>query len=141
MIRAKSPILLVAALATGLAGCTTAPNDPNAKANEDTMPFFIPPRLADGENGVILATEHKGGLFSHRFQTFGQGRVSAYQWDGASMQEVWHTRPQAGYLADFSYADADNDGVKEIVTLFTFGREGLLGFSKGRSALMIFELN
>ncbi len=116
--------------------------DPNATSpGEDTMPYFLAPRLADGGNGVVLATEHKGGLLSHKMQSFSQGRVVALQWDGNSMQELWHTRPQSGYLADFNFADADNDGEKEIVGFFTFGREGLMSLSSGRSALMLFDLN
>ena len=116
--------------------------DPNAlRQGEDTIPYFLAPRLADGGNGVILATEHKGGLLSHKLHYFGPGRVVALQWDGTSMQELWHTRPQSGYLADFSFADADNDGVKELVAFFTFGRQGLMSFSSGKSALMVFELN
>lgn len=115
--------------------------DPNDNRGQDTLPYFIAPRLVDGENGVVLATEHKGGFLSHRFQTFGQGRVVALQWDGNSMQELWHTRPQSGYLADFSYADADNDGDKEVVGFYTFGREGIMSLSSGRSALLLFEMN
>ncbi len=115
--------------------------DPNDRSQLETLPFFISPRLIAVENAVVLATEHKEKLLSNRFQTFGQGRVAAYQWDGSSMRELWHTQPQSGYLADFGYADADNDGKKEIVGFFTFGREGLMNFSSGRSALMTFELN
>jgi hypothetical protein len=115
--------------------------DPNSRGQNDTLPYFLAPRLLSGGDNIVLATEHKGGFLSHENQKFSQGRVVALQWNGDSLQELWHTRPQSGYLADFRLADADNDGQKELVAYFTFGRGGLFSLSSARSSVLIFELN
>ncbi len=101
--------------------------------------IYIKPRLALLDSTTILAPLNEGWRISKSFQSIGPGQVTALKWDGSSMVELWHTKPQPGSLADFQYADIDNDQQPEVVLLFHFKRSGLL--SKGRSGLRIFEIN
>ena len=61
------------------------------------------------------------------------------KWDGVTLHEEWQTADQAGYLADFTLADADNDGEIELVMAIKFQHQNIL--QKGRSSIVIYELN
>ncbi len=101
--------------------------------------IYLTPRLALLDSKTILAPLNEGGRISKSFQSIGPGQVSALRWDGNSLIELWHTKPQQGSLADFQYADIDNDQKPELVLLMHFKRSGL--FNKGNSGLRIFEID
>ena len=50
----------------------------------------------------------------------------------------WRAASQPGYLGDFGYADADNDGQPELVMVVKFQHKGLT--NKARSSIVIYEL-
>lgn len=102
-----------------------------------TTLIYIKPRLALLDASTVLAPLNEGWRLSDSFQSVGPGQVVALRWDGSSMAELWHSKPQAGSLADFQYADIDNDKKPELVELMLFSRAGLL--SKGRAGLRVFE--
>ncbi len=103
-----------------------------------TRNVFMPARIAQGSDGMLLVPANEGSRTFSRSRTFDKSRLLAMRWNGFALQELWHTRPQSGYLADFQLADADNDGQKEIVQALVFSRDGLM--SKARSAIAVFEL-
>jgi hypothetical protein len=55
----------------------------------------------------------------------------AFRWNGAALDEVWHTKESQNYLADYYY-----DAVlKELVMLEVVKKEGLL--DKGASTIAV----
>ncbi|MDA3807189.1 MAG: VCBS repeat-containing protein, partial [Thiomicrorhabdus sp.] len=112
--------------------------------NEDSkkelaQPVFIQQRLLTLPSGEILAAQNEGSRVLKRYHNFDKSRVIALKWDGFTLRQSWSTAEQAGYLADFTLADADNDGQNELVMVVTFKQKNL--FQKGRSAVVIYELN
>jgi hypothetical protein len=106
---------------------------------ELVQPIFIQKRLLTLPTGEILAAQNEGFRALDRYRNFNKSRVIALKWDGFTLRETWSTAEQGGYLADFSLADADNDGQDELVMVVKFKQQNLL--QKGRSAVVIYELN
>lgn len=107
-------------------------------AGDSVHDVILKPRLETDSSEVILVPSNAGRGLIAQMADLGPGTVYAMQWDGSAMNEVWHTRPQNGYLADFRFADIDNDGQKELALLMVVSNEGL--FNKGRSSLVVYEL-
>lgn len=111
----------------------------SAGSQEIVDPIYIQKRILHGPSGEILVAQNDGQRTIKRFRMFKNSRVIALTWDGFTLQESWRTAGQNGYLADFALADADNDGVDELVMVVKFKHKSLL--SKARSAIVIYELN
>ena len=108
-------------------------------ANELIQPVQTQQRLLTLPTGEILASQNDGSRLLERFRNFDKSRVVALKWDGFALQESWKTSGQTGYLADYTLADADNDGQDELVMVVKFKQQNLL--QKGRSTIVIYELN
>ena len=113
-------------------------NKENSK-NELASPIYIQKRLLNLSNGEIITGQNQGSRLFERFRNFKKSSVVAMKWDGIALVESWRTSEQNGYLADYTIADADNDGQKELVMAITYNRKSKL--QKGRSAVIIYELN
>lgn len=110
-----------------------------SSANELLKPVYVQQRLLTLPSGDILVAQNEGFRSLDRYRNFNKSRVVALNWNGFAFQEKWKTSEQAGYLADFTLADADNDGQDEIVMAIKFQQKNLL--QKGRSTVVIYELN
>jgi hypothetical protein len=53
----------------------------------------------------------------------------SFAWNGASLDEKWHTRQSQNYLADYAY----NEDTNELFLMEVVKKEGL--FDKGASAV------
>jgi hypothetical protein len=95
-------------------------------------------RMAIAPGGEILIPVNEGRRLLGSSRNFTKSRMMAMRWNGFTLEELWHTREQSGYLADFRVADVDGDGAAEIVQALVFSKEGFR--SKGRSALGLFTL-
>lgn len=113
--------------------------DHSGGTRAEVLSVYIKPRLEKLDDNTILVPLNEGGGMFNFFTDRGPGRVVAMQWNGQYLQQLWHTQPQNGYLADFRYADFDNDGTKELVKLIHFSRSGFL--KEGRSALIVYEID
>lgn len=109
------------------------------RADELLQPVFIQQRLLHLPSGEILTPRNEGTRALKRFRNFTESNIVAMKWDGNTLTESWRTTSQNGYLADFTVADADNDGDDELVMVIKFQHKNLL--QKGRSAVVIYELN
>ncbi len=107
--------------------------------NELVQPIYIPQRLTTLSSGEILVPQNDGPRIFTRYRNFDESRIVAFKWNGSVLQESWETSSQNGYLADFTIADADNDGEDELVMVIKFKHKNLL--QKGRSSVVIYELN
>ena len=96
------------------------------------------PRMIQLPDGEILVTQNQGQRMVQRFKRFSRSRVVSLSWNGVAFNENWRAASQPGYLADFDYADADNDGTPELVMLVKFQHAGLT--DKARSSIVIYEL-
>ena len=108
-------------------------------SDELIQPIYIQQRLIHLPSGEILIPQNDGTRALERFRNFTESRIVAMNWDGVAFIESWRTADQSGYLADFTLADADNDGDDELVIVVKYRQKNLL--QKGRSALVIYELN
>lgn len=106
---------------------------------EIIRPIYIQKRLLKLPSGEILVPQNDGPRLLDRFRDFGKNRIMAMNWDGFALVEAWSIPDQAGYLADFALADADNDGELELVTAVKFRQNNLL--QQGHAAVVIYELN
>lgn len=106
---------------------------------EDEKKFFVQKKLLKLPDGKILVPQNKGTRLFEIYRDFNQSSLVAMTWDGFALQESWRTSPQGGYLADFDYADADNDGQKEVVMVINFKRDNLI--QDGRSTIVFYELD
>ncbi len=102
-------------------------------------PIYIQKRIINGPEGEILVAQNDGLRVLRRFRKFKDSRVVALTWNGFAMQESWRTSGLNGYLADFALADADNDGLEELVMVVKFKHKTVL--QDARSAIVIYELN
>jgi hypothetical protein len=57
--------------------------------------------------------------------------VYSFAWNGAALEERWHTKPSQNYLADYAYDEAR----KELVLLEVVKKPGM--FEQGASAISI----
>ena len=114
---------------------------PAQKQNNTELitPTYIQKRILLLPSGELLTAQNEGPRVFKGYRNFDKSRVVALQWNGFAPQETWRTSNQNGYLADFSVADADNDGQPEIVMVMEF-KQGSL-FQKGRSTVVIYEFN
>jgi len=112
----------------------------NEKDNlkELLQPVFIQQRLLTLPSGEILSAQNDGMRALERYRNFSKSRVIAFKWDGFALQRSWQTVDQNGYLADFTLADADNDGEIELVMVVKYQHQSLI--SKGRTSVVIYEL-
>jgi hypothetical protein len=100
--------------------------------------YFIQQRLISLPDGKILVPLNEGSRIFEQYRNFKKSSLIAMTWNGFALQEAWRTSPQEGYLADFDYADADNDGQLEIVMMINFKRDNFI--QDGRSTFFIYEL-
>jgi hypothetical protein len=107
--------------------------------NELAQPVYIQKRMMTLPTGEILVLQNDGFRIFERYRNFDKSRVIALKWDGIALQQSWRTSDQNGYLADYTVADADNDGKKELVMAITYSRKGKL--QKGRSTIIVYELD
>lgn len=110
----------------------------SAQSGDNIRFAYLPARLELGGKGEILVPVNEGSRLLARQRSFKKSRLRAMVWRGEMLREAWHTLPQDGYLADFRLADADNDGVKEVVMVLVFSGKGFS--EQRRSALAVFEL-
>jgi hypothetical protein len=113
-------------------------NDENTN-RELVQPIYIQQRLLNLPSGELLVAQNDGVRIFQRFRDFTKSRVIAMQWDGFDLSEKWRTSEQGGYLADFTLADADNDGQNELVMAIKYSQKNLI--QKGRSTVVIYELD
>lgn len=92
---------------------------------------FIEQRLTVTKSGEIIVPKNEGNFLVGDSRSFNKSAVYAFAWNGAALDELWHTKPSQGYLADYSY-DVDS---KELVVLEIVKKEGVT--EKGATAVVV----
>jgi len=49
----------------------------------------------------------------------GSGQIASLVWDGSGLSDIWRSTKLSKGIADFAYADADNDGLEDLVVITT----------------------
>jgi len=98
----------------------------------------MPQRMLVMPGNEILVAQNEGQRFVKNLPLYKKSRLVSLGWTGFTLQESWRTASQPGYMADFAYADADNDGEAELVMAVRFQKEGLI--DKSRTSLVTYEL-
>jgi hypothetical protein len=64
-------------------------------------------------------------------RTFNKNSVYAFKWNGASLDELWHTKSSQNYLSDYLYDEEQ----KILLTVEIVKKEGVA--DKGASAISV----
>ena len=114
---------------------------------DDSVLYYVPIRMPvvdldrDGRYEVIATKPitAAGKLFTN-YRTYPQGEVHSLIWDGMGLDLLWKTRRIKGTICDVTIADADNNGVRDlVVTVNSYA--GLMNGVKTRSAVFIYPLD
>jgi hypothetical protein len=106
---------------------------------ETVLPTCIRSRLIKTEDNEILVAQNVGQRLMQRWRKYKESRLLSLNWNGFAMEENWRTASQQGYLGDFSFADADNDGKNEVVMAVKFKHKGYI--TKPRAAVVLYDLD
>lgn len=102
-----------------------------------TRNVYPSPRFESIGSRFLLAPVNIGSRAFARQRLFKTSRIDLLEWDGAMLRQRIIGRVESGYLADYRYADIDNDGVKEIVSLIVTTRPSFS--SDGRYLILVNE--
>lgn len=75
-----------------------------------------------------------------RYRFFPQSEIHSLFWDGIGMNLRWKTRRIKGSIVDFTVADANNDGILDLVTLINT-HPGALGVNARKTIVQLFPLD
>lgn len=89
--------------------------DRNKKRGE-TRRFYLPPRIAPAQGGIVVPQNLGDGAFANR-RSAEASRLVGFHWDGRALDRAWSSPDHDGYLADFVHGDIDNDGQDEYLLL------------------------
>ncbi len=114
----------------------------NPDVRDELLRIYIPARMVylDADhNGAcdLIAVKNfqaLGGLFRNS-RILDGGRIECLKWNGAEMFPQWQTRKTSKYISDFSVADIDNDGNRELV--YAVVKNNQSGINAGKSHIMI----
>lgn len=105
-------------------------------ANEEVKRLFIRSRIML-QDEVLVLPQNDGLRNLKNRRKAEKNRLIALRWNGYDMEKVWESPTRDGYLADFAYADIDNDGSKEYLLIGSLSTET---FSQSTSALFLWNV-
>ena len=111
----------------------------SGNSNELDRAYWVQPKIGQLSANTILVPQNDGSRFLEHYRNYNPSRIIAFNWDGTTLKEQWHTIDQKAYLADLTVADADNDGKKELITLVRFKGGNII--SKSESHLVLYQLS
>jgi hypothetical protein len=92
---------------------------------------FIEQRTVVTKNGIVIVPRNEGSFVIGNSRSFNKNSVYAFAWNGAGLEELWHTKVHQNYLSDYAY----DDGLKELVMLEVVKKAGMV--EKGASAVVV----
>lgn len=118
-----------------------------ASADGNTRTYYMPMRMLVADldrNGMSEVLVNKpisaAAMLFNNYRTFPQGEIHALQWDGIGLDLLWKTRRIKGTVADLVLADADNDGVLDLVVNVN-SYPGSFSASQTRTLVTLYPLN
>ncbi len=92
---------------------------------------FLDQRITVTKDGEIIVPQNGGFWVLGNSRQYSKNSVYSFRWNGAALQEEWHTTESQNYLADYGY-DASRH---ELVGLEVVKKEGLIG--NGASVVVV----
>ncbi len=93
---------------------------------------YLDQRIIVKANGELLVPKNSGSWYALSKHKYANNSLFCFAWDGASLEEKWHTSQIGFYLADFAY----DEGSRTLISLEVVAREEGI-FDKGESRLVI----
>lgn len=97
---------------------------------------FLDQRIVVKPNGEVLVPKNSASWFMLNKHSFSHSSMYCFAWDGANLEEKWHTKQNDYYLADFAYDDSS----RELLMLEVVAKEEGV-FDKGASRLVIRKMD
>ncbi len=109
--------------------------------------FYIPIRMlnvdfdGDGRHELLVnrPISTASGVFQ-RYRFFPQSEIHSLFWDGIGLNLQWKTNRIKGSVADFTIADANNDGIEDLVVCVNT-HPGAVGVSQRKTIVVIYPLD
>jgi hypothetical protein len=95
---------------------------------------FLEQRIIITPDGKLLVPHNEGIMTVGNNRSYNKHTLHALKWSGSLFRELWRTRQEPSYLADFAYDPATG----EVVLLEVVKKGGM--FSKGKSVVSIQKL-
>ncbi|HZV82141.1 MAG TPA: VCBS repeat-containing protein, partial [Geobacteraceae bacterium] len=92
---------------------------------------FIEQRITVTRSGEVIVPKNEGNFVIGNSRSFSKSSIYAFTWNGAALDELWHTKLDQNYLSDYYY-DSEH---KELVMLEVVKKAGIT--EKGASAIFI----
>jgi len=104
-------------------------------------PIYVTDVDEDGQKEVMICkNESKTRRLLERFRYYSSGALHFLTWDQVGLSTKWTTKKQGGPITGYRVSDVDNDGVQELVVASVLEGEGIIGFGKGRSQVVVYDL-
>ena len=109
--------------------------------------FYIPMRMVpydlEGDNNWELIVNKPISTASQifdRYRFFPQSEIHSLFWDGLGMNLQWKTRRIKGSMVDYTVADANNDGIPDLVACLNT-HPGAVGVKSRRAMVVLYPLD
>ena len=104
----------------------------SSRTNNGYRRVFLDQRMIMKANGELLVLKNSSSWYMISKHSYSRNSMYCFVWNGADLEEKWHTKQSDNYLADFAYDDA----TRELLMLEVIDKqEGI--FDKGSSRLVI----
>ena len=87
---------------------------------------FLEQRIMTLPDGTLLVPHNEGTLNIGNNRAYNKHAMFALRWNGTKLGEKWHSRQEAGYLADFAY----DTTTQEVVLLEVVQKDAFSGSGK-----------
>ena len=130
-------------------GLEIDPSMPGLGREDVTMAsvFYIPMRMLavdlDHDSNYELIVNKPISTASQifdRYRFFPQSEIHSLYWDGIGLNLQWKTRRIKGSMVDYTIADANNDGIPDLVTCINT-HPGALGVKARKTVIMLYPLD
>lgn len=109
--------------------------------------FYIPMRMLavdfehDGKWELIVnkPISTASEIFD-RYRFFPQSEIHSLYWDGLGLSLQWKTRRIKGSMVDYTVADANNDGIPDLVTCLNT-HPGAIGVKSRKTVVVLYPLD
>ena len=96
---------------------------------------FLEQRIIVTPEGELLVPRNEGSYNAGNYRSYNKHAVYALRWNGAILQEKWHTPQSPTYLADYAYDPAS----RELFLLEVIGKDDLSG--KGKTVVSVHPID
>jgi len=107
--------------------------------DELSRTVFLPGPLYAGADGLVVTAFNSGFTASAVFRQMTGAEIIGWRWEGYELTQKWRIADIEGYIPALTIADADNDGIDELVLLVAYPNAN--PFGSRRSAMRLLALN